>query len=185
MKHWTVIVLCGMTIGALLISCGGGKEEFNVPGMDIAIKNVPSQKIAYAEIIGPYSEIGDNLNALSFWGEQNGLATSTVLMGIFYDDPGVVPAFKLKSEVAMTVPMNTQPDSVYPVRELPEMTVASVVLKGPHDDITKRYGEVFGWVAQNNYSVEGPLFEIYLKCGKDIPETEYETEIRIPVKKIS
>ncbi len=168
----------------LFISCGG-EQKFEISGLELEIKEVPAQRVAYAEIIGPYEEIGDDFEAIHFWAAQRGVAEEAEWIGIFYDNPAMVEASKLKAEVAVTVPETFEPDSVYPVKTIPKMKVASVVLQGSYEEIPERYPEIYGWLAQNNYSVVGPLYEVYLKGGPDIPESEYLTEVRIPVEKVS
>ena len=179
------IKLAVILIAVLAVACGGGKEEYEIPGLDIQVKTVPAQKITYVEVIGPYWEIGDDCAAFVNWAMKTFPSmTAPSMLGIFYDNPETVAADSLRSEIALGVPPDFKGDAEHKVRELPEMMVASVVLKGPYAEIAKRYNEIYGWIAQHNYSVAGPLYEVYHKAGPDIPESEYETEIRIPVTEI-
>ncbi|MCP4634562.1 MAG: GyrI-like domain-containing protein [candidate division Zixibacteria bacterium] len=181
-----VAVLIVISFSLILIGCGGEtKEKFEVPGLDIKIKDVSAKKITYVEVIGPYEEIGDDFETFVGWSMQNvPQGIMSIFMGIYYDNPSVKPPEELKAEIACNVPPDYEGNDEHPVRDLPDMTVASVTLQGPYGEIAQRYTEIYGWIAQHEYSVAGPLYEVYIKAGPDVPESEYLTEIQIPVQKI-
>jgi AraC family transcriptional regulator len=167
-----------------LAGCGGGeKEEFKGSGLDIQVKNFPAHKIVYKEITGSYDQFGEYINELVNWRmNQSPRPDSILMVGIFPDNPELVPVDSLKSVVGIVVPEDFEGDENHPVKEIPAMTAASVLLKGPYDRIVSKFEGIYGWIAQNDYAVAGPLYEYYLKGGPGVPETEYMTEIRIPVQ---
>ena len=57
------------------------------------------------------------------------------------------------------------------------------MLKGPYEEIAEDYKKIFIWANKNDYRITGPLMEIYLKGGPEVPPEEYLTEVRLPIMK--
>ncbi len=68
-------------------------------------------------------------------------------------------------------------------KTLPEVTVASTVMKGGYDQIGDAYAAVISWIKENGYESSGPMFNIYHVSPHESqnPE-EFITEICYPVK---
>jgi len=56
-------------------------------------------------------------------------------------------------------------------------------MKGPYEKIVQEYKKIFVWAGKNDYQIAGPLMEIYLKGGPEVPPEEYLTEVCLPIKK--
>jgi len=71
------------------------------------------------------------------------------------------------------------------VYELPaEDFMASIVHHGSFATIGKAFEDLFNWIKNNNYVIDGPLREIYHKGDwVTANQEEYVTEIQVPVKK--
>lgn len=54
------------------------------------------------------------------------------------------------------------------VRELPEMTVASVMHHGPYSTLKQAYDAISHWVDENGYHGAGPMMEIYHKVSTPV-----------------
>jgi effector-binding domain-containing protein len=67
-------------------------------------------------------------------------------------------------------------------RELPAMTVASTVHRGPYDEVGPAYHTLTGWIQEHGHEVAGPPREIYLTDPQETPDpADYLTEIQFPI----
>ncbi|MFQ5869879.1 MAG: GyrI-like domain-containing protein [Candidatus Zixiibacteriota bacterium] len=164
----------------LTISCGGKKETGTV-GLDINVKETSSIRFAYLENVGPYDAIGERFTEIGAMAAQQQLSGNVI--GVFFSDPEKVPAEQLRCELGIQVPPEFEAPEGFKVREIQARTVAYTVLKGPYEEIAEDYKKIFIWVDKNDYRIEGPALEIYLKGGPEGPPQEYLTEVRIPVMK--
>ena len=105
------------------------------------------------------------------------------IIGVFFSDPEKVPAEQLRCELGIQVPPEFEAPEGFKVREIQARTVAYTVLKGPYEEIAEDYKKIFIWVDKNDYRIAGPLMEIYLKGGPEVPADEYLTEVRLPIMK--
>lgn len=166
----------------LIVACGQKEEKKAEPELEIKVKTTQKIKFLYLENIGPYSEITPVFHQLGQYTTQKGIAGKPP-MGIFYDDPAVVPEESLRCEIGMPVPEDFEPDPPFQVKELPPQEVAFAVLKGPYHQIAKEYGKIMKWIQENGYMMVGPPREVYLKGGEGVPESEYLTEVQFPITK--
>lgn len=68
-------------------------------------------------------------------------------------------------------------------QELPAMTVASTVHRGPYDEIGPAYTTVVGWIQEHGHEIAGPPREIYLTDPSTTPDpADYVTEIQFPIR---
>ncbi len=90
----------------------------------------------------------------------------------------------LEVEVSEPVTKSFPGNEAVKVYELPEAErMVCIVHKGPFSTIGKTNEALYGWIKQNNYTVSGPLREIYHK-GEWMTEDpeEYITELQIPIE---
>jgi AraC family transcriptional regulator len=163
----------------LLILFGCEKEMEQEKSYQIMIKTTEKMTIVYLEHMGPYDQMGELFAQLGKYGAQKQLAGQ--ILGIYYDDPQVVPPTSLRSELGMIVTEGFEPDSGYKVKELPGQKVAYAVLKGPYAEIANEYPYIYKWIEEKGYKPAGPLREIYLKAGPDVPSDQLLTEVQIPI----
>ena len=103
-------------------------------------------------------------------------------MAIYYDE-----GFKETDvDVETAVPIaNAPPDAGngrVRLRQLPAVTVASVLHQGPYTSLSAAYQAVMQWISDNNYQITGPDREIYLRGpGLNTKPAEYVTEIQFPI----
>jgi AraC family transcriptional regulator len=120
-----------------------------------------------------FAQLGQYSAGTNFTGE---------VVGIYYDDPASVPADELRSQVGIVVPEGTVADSGYQVQEIPGQKVVYAILKGPYPEIAKEYPYMIRWIVEQGYHVAGPVMELYLEAGPDVPPEQLVTEVRIPIK---
>lgn len=71
-------------------------------------------------------------------------------------------------------------------RQLPGVvTMATVVHKGPFISIGEAYTAIIKWIEANDYQINGPTREVYLRPATNGSQTDPETvtEIQFPVEK--
>lgn len=166
---------------SLLIFLGCAKKEEEVKKVEeFSIKTTERLKVVYVENVGPYWEVGPVFGKVAGYAMDKKIQGR--MLGIFYDDPSVVPAESLRCEIGIEVPEEFVPDSGYIIKEIEPHLVVYAILKGPYEEIAKRYPEIKNWAEKKGYQVVGPVTEIYLKVGPEIPDTEFVTEVQFPVK---
>lgn len=165
----------------LLIACGEKEEKKGEPQLEIKIKTTEKIRFLYLENTGSYAELSPVFGQLMQYSTGKGI--SGMPMGIFYDDPSVVPEESLRCEIGIPVAEDFEPDPPFKVKEIPSQEVAYAVLKGPYDQIAQEYGKIMAWAQQQGYTVAGPVMEMYLEGGEGVPESELVTEVRFPVAK--
>ena len=68
--------------------------------------------------------------------------------------------------------------------EAPAVTVASVMHRGSYADLPRAYAFAMDWIEQNGYRASGLARESYIDgVWSGIPESEWLTEIQVPVEK--
>jgi AraC family transcriptional regulator len=176
LRAFLVILILGIF---LLIQAGCGKKTEKKP-YEILTKTTEKMVFLYLEYNGPYDQVGPIFGQLGAYAAQKGLSGNMV--GIYYDDPNCVRAESLRSELGIVVPEGTMPDSGYGVQVIPARKVVYAILKGPYEKIAEEYDYIMGWMTKNGYKMNGPVTEIYLEGGPDIPPEQYVTEVQFPVE---
>lgn len=165
----------------LVMACAKKEEKKAEPELQIKVKTTEKIRFLYLENAGSYAELGPVFGQLMQYSMGKGI--SGMPMGIFYDDPFVVPEESLRCEIGIPVSEDFEPDPPFKVKEIPSQEVAYAVFKGPYDQIAKEYGKIRAWAQEQGYTVVGPVMEIYLEGGEGVPESEFVTEVRFPVAK--
>jgi AraC family transcriptional regulator len=165
------------------MSCQKKAEEKKVEEekeYEIQTKTVDKMTIVYVEHMGPYEEVGPVFGKLAGYAGEKGLAFNVV--GLYYDDPAFVPAESLRCELGIQVEEGFEPDSGYMVKEIPAHKVVYAIMKGPYDKIAMEYPNIMKWMEEKGYKMAGPVTEIYLEGGEDVPPEEFVTEVQFPVE---
>jgi effector-binding domain-containing protein len=183
LKIWKIARFFLLVFILLVTGCAKQEEKKAEPGLEIKIKTTEKIRFAYLKNLGPYWEMTPLFAQVGKYAMEKGITGE--LMGIYYDDPAVVPPDSLRSEIGISVPEDYEPDPPFQARELLPQQVVFAVLKGPYDEIAKEYGEIMKWIEENGYMVVGPPREIYLKGGEEVPVSEFLTEVQFPVAKSS
>ena len=71
------------------------------------------------------------------------------------------------------------------VYELPEVeTMATVIHQGSFSSLGEAYNALLAWIEKHHYQIVGSTREIYLQYERDGDESQYVTEVQIPVEKV-
>ena len=157
---------------------------------DVVVKDLPDQTVAYIRHIGPYqgdAELFDRLfNKLFRWAGARGLLRfpETKIMAVYHDNPELTDDDKLRLDVCITVPEDTQVDG-----EVGKMVLAGGQYGvGRFELATDEYADAWaavaaGWLPESGYQPDDrPAFELYLNDPKEHPEGKCVVEIHLPVK---
>ncbi len=150
----------------------------------VNVTEAPRRRLATLPRVGPYQEGDTNYGKLfTILGASGQMQHALGVVGIYYDDPEVVPAAELRSAACMI--MN---DAAEIPPELTEMILPAgrvIVLrhKGPYAGLAAAYKYLYGeWIPSHDYELaDQPCFEIYLNDASKTPPNELLTEICVPI----
>jgi AraC family transcriptional regulator len=168
-----------LLIAAVFLSTGCGKKEEAATGLQVEVKQMEPIRFCYIDNVGPYDQLGDKFAEIGAMMAQHQLGGH--LVALFFDDPEVVTADQLRSQIGTQVPADFKIPEGYKVKEIAAGSFATAAFQGPYEQIANEYKKVFRWISQNDYQIAGPLMEVYLKGGPGVPPEEYLTEVRVRV----
>ncbi len=150
---------------------------------EVVLKTVPKQWVASVrETIPAYNTVGALYPKVSA-GLGPAMASCQFGVAMWHDpdfkesDVDAEAGFYLKEKVPAANGVN--------VYELPETVMASAMHNGSYQRLPEAYDGLLRWVAENGYSVAGPIRELYLKMSMPVRQDDesYVTEIQVPVRK--
>ena len=158
--------------------------------IQVEVKDMPDFNVAYVRHIGPYkgdSELFKGLfEKLMKWAGPRGLLRfpETKCMSVYYDDPNVTDETKLRTDVCVTVPVDTAVDG-----EIGKMTIPGGKFAVAHCELSQDEYEgawkmlMGGWLPESGYQPDDRLcYELYLNDPKEHPENKCIVDICVPVK---
>lgn len=158
--------------------------------MNVEVKDVPEMHVAYIRHIGPYK--GDSklfgmlFGKLAKWaGTKNLFGPDTKFMAVYHDDPSITDESKLRLDVCMTVPEDTQVEGEIGKQTFPggKVAVAHFELKDPKEYEAAWTSVYKEWLPESGYQPDNrPPYELYLNNPKEHPEGIHIVDICIPVK---
>jgi AraC family transcriptional regulator len=156
----------------------------------VEVKDIADIHVAYIRHIGPYAGdqqlFGNLFNRLCTWAGPRGLLRfpETKFITIYYDNPEITDESKLRTDICITVPADTQVDG-----EVGKATIPAGKYAIAHFEINpERYGDAWnavygGWLPESGYQPDDrPCFELYLNDPKTHPEGKHIVDIYAPVK---
>ncbi|MCU7371852.1 AraC family transcriptional regulator [Paucibacter sp. O1-1] len=156
--------------------------------MQVEIKTLAPQRIAYLRYIGAYGPA-----VTQFWGEKvapwmqaEGLL-GRPSYGISHDDPSVTPADRCRYDAAVAVPPDYQASGEASITELPGGRYAVARFEGSGAEIGAAWSALFReWLPSSGLRCDGrPCFEHYADENSYDPATgRFSCEICIPVVKL-
>ena len=157
---------------------------------NIEVKDVPEMHVAYIRHIGPYAGdeqlFGSLFNRLCNWAGPHGLLRfpETKFISIYHDNPDITDETKLRTDVCITVPADTQVDGEIGKAVIPAGKYAVAHFEIKPDQYGDAWNAVYGgWLPESGYqSDDRPCFELYLGDPKEHPEGKHVMDIYAPVK---
>jgi AraC family transcriptional regulator len=151
---------------------------------EVVIRDVPAMDVLTIDHVGPYMQIGKAFDAMMGWLGARDLLSSTVRMiGIFYDDPGVVPEAELRSKAGVVLSKKVEVSAPVSVTSLRGGEYAVLRHKGPYADLDAAYKWLYGeWLLKSGReAADAPAFEEYLNTPQDTAPADLLTEIHLPL----
>jgi AraC family transcriptional regulator len=153
--------------------------------IDVEVKTIEPETVAFVSMSGPYSQIPDAMGRLYGWIVQHGLQPAGMPSGVYLTPPDLTPKSDVRWELETALAGSPSPIAVdgsgCGVRNNPEMPVAYGMHRGPYETVGETYELLGRWVAANGYRLSGPPREVYLSDPEDTPPEEYLTEVRMPI----
>ena len=156
----------------------------------VEVKNLPEMTVAYVRHVGAYqgdSELfGRLFTKLMTWAGPRGLIQfpQTQMLSVYYDNPDITDDEKLRVDVAISVPEDTEVDGEIGKMKLKGGTYAVARFEIlPHE-----YGDAWdavygGWLPESGYQpIDSPCMELYQNDPNTHPEGKHIVDICIPVK---
>ena len=157
---------------------------------NVEVKDIPEMHVAYIRHIGPYAgdeQLFANLfSRLCAWAGPRGLLSSPEIkfITIYHDNPDITDESKLRTDVCISVPPDTQVGG-----EIGKATIPAGKYAIGHFEIAPdQYGDAWnavygGWLPESGYQPDDrPCFELYLNDPKQHPEGKHVVDIYAPVK---
>ncbi len=156
---------------------------------EVEVKELPDLHVAYVRHVGPYqgdSELFERLFQKLFkWAGPRGLLRfpQTKLLSIYHDTPGITDPDKLRLDVCISVPEDTQVEGEIGKTVIPAGRYAMARFEISPDRYGDAWNAVFGgWLPESGYQpADGPCFELYLNDPKQHPEGKHIFDICVPV----
>ena len=166
-----------------LWSGGLARQE---PAMDIRIEEMPACHVAYVRAMGAYRQQrqGAAISWLVRWAASRGIATSSVNLGIFLDNPEITSPEKCRYDACLAVPPGTKAAGEVGVQDLAAGTYA--VYRNRRK--TARYGRdwedmLARWLPASGYEPDDrPNYEVVRQWGDATPEAALLVDICLPIK---
>lgn len=148
---------------------------------DVIVKEIEPLTVAgIRDVMANYTSVGPLYEELFRTLGASGVAPLGPSMGIYFDAD--YKETDVDIEAAVPVTPGTEPGGRVTIHELPAVTVAAVVRRGPWDDFTPAYQALMQWIQTNTYQIVGPNREIYVQGPETgVPPEEYIVEIQFPV----
>ena len=155
--------------------------------MKINIVNITSIKVAALEHYGAPDTLNHSVETFRDWRKDSGcspVATKRTF-GVAQSDPEAKPAqtfhFDVCAEIEREVPEN---DYGVITKTIAGGRYARMRHKGSHDTLNEKVNSLFrNWLpASDEGKGDGPVFFEYINITVDVPESELQTDIYVPLK---
>jgi len=157
--------------------------------MDVTIIRKDALRVAYTRATGPYKQSSvEAWNKMIAWAGPRGLfRPGTHYIGVGSDDPATTAPELLRYDACITVGEDVEPEGEAGVTTLPGGEYATVIHKGPYDQLEKTYMWFYGvWLPKSGREASTrPGYEVYLNDPQTTAPDELLTEINMPLETTS
>jgi effector-binding domain-containing protein len=138
---------------------------------------------AALECLGPYTQMPKKLGELMAEVQKQKLEMMSGPVAIYYNAPAQVKPEELKWQVCLPIDANTQVTAPLIKGEYKHAKVAEMIFKGPYETLGSAYPLLMQFIAQNGYTVCGPICETYMDDPSNVKPEDCRTLIVVPVQK--
>src|SRR5690349_10717852 len=104
------------------------------------------QPYVYLELTGNYTLAGRSLAEVAKLMKEQGLSPSGPPFGLFFDDPGLVPAERLRAQIGFPVEAQSPVQLPLHTGVLPSATVAYALASGAYPEVPRCYPGLLAYV---------------------------------------
>lgn len=151
--------------------------------MQIEEKVVLEEQHALINYKGPVEDMGNLINELSAWAEDNEIQIAGPPFAIYYTMPQENTE-EVTYDIGMPVTGEVMGNDKIVIATIPEHKVISAIYKGPYSELPDVYQAMVEFVMMNKYDVIGSPKEVYYNSPEDVSASELLTEIQFPVIKM-
>lgn len=160
-------------------------DEESARMFDVMIRTLPEQPLLAVPHSGSYMGIGKAFEAL--YGalfSRNLFRPDMRMIGVFLDDPDLVPEGKLRSLACVTAGEDIPAEPPLTRYTLAGGDYAVLRHKGPYADMGVAYRWLYGtWLPASGRSIrDAVMFEAYLNNPREVAPNELLTEICLPLQ---
>ncbi|SAL21004.1 transcription activator, effector binding [Caballeronia sordidicola] len=151
---------------------------------EVVIRDIAAMTVACVDHTGPYMQIGKAFDLLIGGLASRGLLSpGTRMVGIYYDDPGIVPEAELRSKAGAMLPRDIEIVPPLSLTQIRGGEYAVLRHAGPYSDLHATYEWLYGtWLVQSGReAADAPAFEEYLNNPKETAPADLLTEICLPL----
>jgi AraC family transcriptional regulator len=160
-----------------------------IPGdnvMNVTIETLPELRVAATRHIGSYVRISEAFARLGEIAGPAGLLAfpTTMMVGVFYDDPETTPAHELRSDACVTIPESAHVPEGLEEKRIPAGRYARYTQVGPYSQLPDAWARLMGqWLPRSGYRVDDrSSFEIYRNTPENTPQEGLQTDLYLPVR---
>jgi AraC family transcriptional regulator len=165
---------------------GDHPPEEETSMFQVVLRELPAMRLAAIRHTGPYGGIGAAFDRARAWGAARGLlGPETRFFGLFHDDPGSVPAARLRADAGFTVGPEAAGEGEVRILEVPASArVAVLRFRGPYAELERAYRWLSGeWLPASGEQPSGrPCLEEYVNDPGRTPPAELLTDIMLPLR---
>ena len=163
-------------------------QASDAAGFPVSIETLPEVRCASVAHSGSYMQIDRAMGRLfeALIGQRL-LAGPPRMIGLFFDDPDLVPTEKLRSVACVPVGREAKPAAPLDETTLRGGLYARLRYKGPYADMKNAYRWLWGvWLPQSGYDpAEALVYEEYLNDPRNVPPSDLLTDIHLPLQEAS
>ena len=151
----------------------------------VTLRQLPARQAITLPHQGSYQTIGQTFEKLGGWCAMRGLIPGTGhMVGIYYDDPAVVPEAELRSAAGLLVDPPPSVEAPVSIAPIPGGEHAVLLHQGPYSTLPEAYHWLYRtWLPQSGrQAADAPVFEEYLNDPRQTAPYELLTEICLPLR---
>lgn len=156
-------------------------------GVEVRIKSLPAQRLAYIRIYDGYRKPQRILDAyqhlIDWYCGKGGKLEKTTLYGMSQDDPEVTPLKLCRFDWCLSVPAQWRAEGEINMRTLPACRVATIHCRGDVMQEVKAFHHLYlYWLPRSHYQPANlPALEIYRRQPAELGWETYDMDCAVPI----
>jgi AraC family transcriptional regulator len=154
--------------------------------MNGEVRELPEYHVAYVRKMGPYGKetFKQAFGELTAWAAPRGYLQTGVMLGVYWDNPGVTRPDRCRVDACVSVPAGTVPDRPIAIQGISGGPYAVCHFEIDSDSFQQAWEDAFAWLFDGGYECDDkPRYELYHHSAADHPEGKCIFDICIPLKR--